>query len=221
MTIWQQMQSGLVQLPQLPVTAQGGLDVEALSVGGSRHLAGPGNGTVQITHDLVHPGDDQDTLRPEAQGRYPVGVAVQVHQLAVGGDGVAAHDKGAAGQGLPHQRLLFFGGLAGVPVDELIVTLVQAVHEPDLGGGDGATPGYGAVLGDQGQGQVQGLLGSGHIVGLKMAAAQGLGHLGSGLVVAGLDGSFHDSFSFLGPLLKPLGLVGQGQRVNEGGPGRR
>lgn len=49
-----------------------------------------------------------------------------------------------------------------------------------------------------------------------MAAAQGLGHLGTGLVITGFDGSFHGSFSFLCALLQAPGLVGQGQRIHKG-----
>ena len=147
----------------------GGGEAEALGVGGSGHIARPLHGAVHIVADLVNAHDQNDLLRPVGDGGDPVGVAVDVHQHAVLGDGVGAGEEHVRVIGQQHGRPLV---LVGVPVDELVVALLQRVHQADLVNADAAAHGGGAALRNQLQRQPERLLPAlgvvaGHVAGLE------------------------------------------------------
>ena len=60
----------------------------------------PGNSTVQIGGHFVHAGHHDHLTGAKAQGRHTVTGTVDIHQLAVLGNGVAAHQEGIAAQRL-------------------------------------------------------------------------------------------------------------------------
>ena len=176
--------------------AAGRLDTEPLRVGRRGDVPGAGNGVVQCAQHLVHTGDDQHLPGAVAHGRHPIAHTVDVHQLPVLGDGVAAHQKRAAAQRLVHQRLLLRRVLGGVPVDEGIALLRQPLLQPQLVHRHHAAPGYTVRLGDQLQRLLHGLGSGGTVIGVKVPLLHSLHRLGAGQVIHFLFDLVHGQFSF-------------------------
>ena len=146
-------------------------------------MAGTGHGAVKIAGHLVHTGHYDHLLGAEAQGGHTVAHAIDVHQLTVLGDGVAAHEEGVAGQSLTQHVHAFVGGLGGVPVDERLIALAQTILDAQLIHGGHTAPADHVALGDQLQHLFHSFLGGGAIVGVKLPLLHGLDQSGAGLVV--------------------------------------
>ena len=146
-------------------------------------MAGAGHGAIEITGHLVHAGHHDDLPGAEAQGGHAVAHAVDVHQLAILGDGVAAHEEGVAGQSLAQHVHALVGGLGGVAVDNRLIALAQAILDAQLVHGGHAAPAHHVAGGDQLQHLFHGLLGGGAIVGVKLPLFHGLDQGGAGLVI--------------------------------------
>ena len=58
-----------------------GIPQEALLVGRCCHRSGPGNGSLQGIHHLVHPGNHNDLFGPIATSSHPISGNVDIHHL--------------------------------------------------------------------------------------------------------------------------------------------
>ena len=142
---------------------------EALRVDRRGHVAGALHGAVHVVAHLVHPHDEDHLFRPLGDGGDPVGVSVDVHHHAVLGDGVGAGQIHVCVIGHEHGGALvrFL-----IPVDKVIVALLQGVRQADLVHAHAAAHGDGGALRDQLQRFGQGLLLirgviAGHVAGLQ------------------------------------------------------
>lgn len=128
-----------------PELRAGRLLAETDRVRRSSHIADAGEAALDVRHDLIHPGDDDDVFRACNQTRDAVAVAVDIDELAVQGDRVGAHEKIVRSDGIRVHGGSFLRRDRGAPVVQDIVRFFELVDQSDFGERHGAAEGDGAA----------------------------------------------------------------------------
>ena len=60
--------------------------------------------------------------------RHTVAVAINIHQLAILANSIAAHQIGVAQQGIAHQLLLFLRSFGNFPIDNRVALFARSLE---------------------------------------------------------------------------------------------
>ena len=109
------------------------------------------NSAFQGASHLIHAHHHHNLLRSKNHRRHTVAVAINIYQLAILANSIAAHQISVAQQGIAHQLLLFLRSFGNFPIDNR-VALFDNIQKAHFFNGNAAAPSYHIGLGNQLQG---------------------------------------------------------------------